>query len=86
MADNSNIYLGYSNPPRISQRISFSAEDLDRLKLYLTEKGKVHLDVVTVADRDDNRKIKTFISVYDPNSGSEQKRKADNQSTDDVPF
>jgi hypothetical protein len=46
----------------------------------------VYIDVVSVPDREDNRRMKAFCSVYDPNSQSEQKRKVEAKSTTEVPF
>ena len=81
-----NVYVGYTESPRVSQRISLTIEELDNLKQYATSKGRVYIDVVSLPDRDDNRKMKAFCSVYDPNSSSEQQRRVDKQSTSDVPF
>tara|TARA_Y100000015_G_scaffold40660_1_gene45830 strand:- start:1266 stop:1526 length:261 start_codon:yes stop_codon:yes gene_type:complete len=86
MAENSNVYVGYTESPRVNQRISFTLEELDNLKQYATSKGRVYIDVVSVPDREDNRRMKAFCSVYDPNSQSEQKRKVEAQSTAEVPF
>jgi|TARA_R100001510_G_C7649406_1_gene206819 hypothetical protein len=86
MAENSNVYVGYTESPRVNQRISFTLEELDNLKQYATSKGRVYIDVVSVPDREDNRRMKAFCSVYDPNSQSEQKRKVEAQSTTEVPF
>jgi hypothetical protein len=86
MAENSNVYVGYTESPRVNQRISFTLEELDNLKQYATSKGRVYIDVVSVPDREDNRRMKAFCSVYDPNSQSEQKRKVEAKSTTEVPF
>ena len=86
MADNSNVYVGYTESTRVNQRVSFTLEELDNLKQYATAKGRVYIDVVSVPDREDNRKMKAFCSVYDPNSQGEQQRKVDKQSTSEVPF
>ena len=80
------MYVGYTESPRVNQRISFTLEELDNLKQYATSKGRVYIDVVSVPDREDNRRMKAFCSVYDPNSQSEQKRKVEAQSTPEVPF
>ena len=86
MAEHSNVYVGYTESPRVNQRISFTLEELDNLKQYATSKGRVYIDVVSVPDREDNRRMKAFCSVYDPNSQSEQKRKVEAKSTTEVPF
>lgn len=80
------MYVGYTESPRVNQRISFTLEELDNLKQYATSKGRVYIDVVSVPDREDNRRMKAFCSVYDPNSQSEQKRKVEAKSTTEVPF
>tara|TARA_R100001510_G_C7584062_1_gene156008 strand:+ start:545 stop:805 length:261 start_codon:yes stop_codon:yes gene_type:complete len=86
MADNSKVFAGYTESPRISQRVSFTTEELDNLKQYATEKGRVYLTVVSVPHKDDNRKMKAFCEVYDPNSPKEQDRKAEKMTTTDIPF
>lgn len=86
MAENSNVYAGYTESPRIQQRISFTTEELDNLKQYATEKGRVYLTVVSVPHKDDNRKMKAFCEVYDPNAPKEQDRKAAAMTTTEVPF
>tara|TARA_R110002074_G_scaffold160473_1_gene317973 strand:+ start:4064 stop:4327 length:264 start_codon:yes stop_codon:yes gene_type:complete len=87
MADNSNnVYVGYTESPRVNQRVSFTLEELENLKQYATAKGRVYIDVVSVPDRDDNRKMKAFCSVYDPNAPKEQERKVKAAGTNDVPF
>ena len=68
MAENSNVYVGYTESPRVTQRISFTLEELDTMKQYATQKGRVYVDVVSIPDREDNRRMKAFCSVYDPNS------------------
>lgn len=86
MADNSNVYVGYTESPRVTQKISFTLEELDNLKQYATSKGRVYIEVISRPDRDDNRKMKVFCSVYDPNAPKEQQRTLDKQTHDDVPF
>lgn len=86
MAENSNVYVGYTESPRVTQRISFTLEELDTMKQYATQKGRVYVDVVSIPDREDNRRMKAFCSVYDPNSQGEQQRKVQKQGTNEVPF
>lgn len=81
-----NVYVGYTNAPRVETRISFTTEELETLKQYATAKGRVYIDVLGIPDKEDNRRMKAFCSVYDPNSPSEQQRKLEKQSTNEVPF
>lgn len=88
MAENKQdkVYVGYTESPRVTQRVSLSLEDIEKMKQYATAKGKVHLDIVSIPDRDDNRKMRAFVSVYNPHAESEQQRNVNKQATDDVPF
>lgn len=88
MADNSKVFVGYTECPRVTQKISFTTEELDNLKQYATQKGRVYVTVVSVPDRnaEDGRRMKTFCEVYDPNAPQEQERKASNMTTNEVPF
>ena len=88
MAENKQdkVYVGYTESPRVTQRVSLSLEDIEKMKQYATAKGKVHLDIVSIPDRDDNRKMRAFVSVYNPYAESEQQRNVNKQATDDVPF
>ena len=85
-SNNTNVYTGYTESPRVNQRLSFTLEELENLKQYATAKGRVYIDVVSIPDREDNRKMKAFMSVYDPNAPKEQTRKAGVASTNEVPF
>lgn len=88
MADNSKVFVGYTECPRVTQKISFTTEELDNMKQYATGKGRVYVTVVSVPDRnaEDGRRMKTFCEVYDPNAPKEQDRKAAAMTTSDVPF
>ena len=87
MADkNNNVYVGYTESPRVTQKISFTLEELDNLKQYATSKGRVYIEVVSRPDREDNRRMKVFCSVYDPNAPKEQSRSLDKQVSTEVPF
>jgi len=81
-----NVYVGYTNSPRVTQRISFTLEELENLKQYATAKGRVYIDVLSVPDREDDRRMKAFCSVYDPNSESEQKRRVEKQVIEEPIF
>lgn len=83
---NNKVFAGYVESPRVTQKISFTTEELDNLKQYATDKGRVYLTVVSLPDRDDNRKMKAFTEVYDPNAPKEQQKKVSNMATNDLPF
>ncbi len=82
----SKVFAGYTESPRVTQKISFTTEELDNLKQYATGKGRVYLTIVSLPDREDNRRMKAFAEVYDPNAPMEQEKKVNNMATDDLPF